>query len=316
MRYTPRLVLRLACVLLASGATGAVRAHAQPPGGRAPADSVLEVRLPDGGRVAGWITREWGDSLVFQSATGMVYHLDRRFVSFRRAGGRVVDGTYWPEDRNLSRLFFAPTGRTLRADEGYLGLFLIVPFVGYGVNDALTLAAGIPPLPFGKLANTPFWVAPKLRVLNRPRAQLSLGALVANLPDWDWDDEDEIIYAPGPYLQAAEDDDEITRIGVAYAVGTFGDDDRALHVGAGIAHANNGRTRVPLMVGGEYRVSRSVKWLTENWVIPQEGAGSMLGVRRIGERWTADLGLMFLPTEDDVPYFPVASFSYTFGAGR
>jgi hypothetical protein len=278
-----------------------------------PADTIYQLSRPSGWRAVGRITEERGDSISFETLAGARLELDRRQVRIRPARGRIIDGELWEDDRNVSRLFFAPTARTLRADEGYFGLFFILPFVGYGFSEDFTLAGGIP-FPAGTLASTPFWVAPKVRVHNSGTTQVAAGLLVAHIPDWDW--SDDLSYDPitGYPLDEPRTDSWLS---IGYGVATFGTDDRAWHVGAGVAHTSDeGAVRVPLMVGGEYRFSRKYKWVTENWLIPGRGGIVTGGVRIIGERWSTDLGLMFLPGEPEVPYFPVASFSYAFGAGR
>ncbi|CAN5824595.1 hypothetical protein BH23GEM6_BH23GEM6_25990 [soil metagenome] len=60
-------------------------------------------------------------------------------------------------------------------------------------------------------------------------------------------------------------------------------------------------------------MNRRNKLITENWYFPGEGAAISGGVRMMGERWTTDLGLAALLGVEDVPYFPVVSFSYNFG---
>lgn len=314
----PRLWLAALCAIALSpvalqaqsGSAGVEGEHA---------DSLVEVRLPNGTWQAGWLVDSAGDSVTIETLDGVRMQIDRRRTYLRPARGEIVEGVYWQEDRNLSRLFFAPTGRTLRQGEGYAGLFWILPFVGYGVTDQLTLAGGIPTLA-GTLADTPFYLAPKLQVLSEERRQVAVGAFVVRIPDWF---QDEPVYVDDPgssdpgYYQP--DDRDGGWAGIGYGVGSFGDDNRALHVGGGLAVVDGDdgtMLRVPLMVGGEYRMSRKTKWLTENWVIPGEISASSLGIRRIGDRWTWDLGLMFLLTETDVPFFPMVSFSYAFGQGR
>ena len=65
-------------------------------------------------------------------------------------------------------------------------------------------------------------------------------------------------------------------------------------------------------------MSRGNKLITENSLIPGEGGAVSGGVRRLGRRWTVDYGLMALfgPDAEEVPYFPIVSFSYAFGGGR
>lgn len=278
------------------------------------ADSLVEVRRPNGTWQPGWLVETAGDSVTIETLDGVQMQMDRRRAYLRPARGEIVEGVYWHEDRNLSRLFFAPTGRTLRQGEGYAGLFWFLPFVGYGVSDQFTLAGGIPMIA-GTLAETPFYLAPKLQIVAQERRQVAVGAFILRTPDWDDDVDPAFPDGSGDLVEERNGN----WLGIGYGVGSFGDENRALHVGGGVAVVDGGdstQLHVPLMVGGEYRMSRKTKWLTENWVVPGEISASSLGIRRMGDRWTWDLGLMFLWTEQDVPFFPIVSVSYAFGQGR
>ena len=65
------------------------------------------------------------------------------------------------------------------------------------------------------------------------------------------------------------------------------------------------------MIGGEHRVSRRIKLLTESYLVGGEGLGSF-GVRFIGERLTADLGLVLPLGMNERFVFPVANFVWRF----
>jgi len=269
---------------------------------RALPDSLQQLRLGDGSRHIGRVVELQQDRVIFETIAGVRIEANRAFARITPVRGRIVEGEFWPEDRNATRLFFAPTGRTLPGGEGYAGAFLLLPFVAVGATDDFTIAGGIPP--FGSLDEVPIWIAPKLRVVNLPRTQVSAGLFAMHLPgaeSWEWE--------TGQTTRTSGE-----TVGIVYGVGTFGDLDNALHAGAGVAFgSNDGFGRVPLMVGGEMRVSRRNKLITENWYLPGDGAAFSGGVRIMGERWTTDLGLAAFADGGSVPYLPVVSFSYNFG---
>lgn len=294
----------LLLALLAAALPGTV--HAQSPADTVTADSLQELRRADGSKEIGRVVSTRGDTLTFETITGERLEVRRRYVRVRPVRGRLVEGEFWPEDQHTSRLFFAPTGRTLGEGAGYAGLFFFLPFVGYGVTDDVTLAGGLPFV--GSLGGTPAWIAPKARVFHTPTTQVSAGVFAIHIPGGDDD------YCEFDCGEA----EESSWNGVVYGVGTFGDSDNALHAGAGVTFGTDGGGKLPLMVGGERRVSIRNKLITENWLIPGEGGAASFGVRRMGDKWTVDYGLMFLFGGDaeDVPYFPIISFSRAFGAGR
>jgi len=295
------IVPLLALALCAAALPGAAHAQSAP----VPADSLQELRRADGSKEIGRVVSTRGDTLTFETITGERLEVRTRYVRVRPVRGRMVDGEFWPEDRHTTRLFFAPTGRTLEEGAGYAGLFFFLPFVGYGVTDGVTVAGGLPFI--GSLGGTPAWIAPKVRVYHTPTAQVSGGVFAIHVPGWR-DEYCEIDCAPP---------EKGSWNGVVYGVGTFGDGDNALHAGAGVTFGTDGSGKVPLMVGGERRVSMRNKLITENWLIPGEGGAASLGVRRMGDKWTVDYGLMFLfgGGAEDVPYFPIISFSRAFGGG-
>jgi hypothetical protein len=91
------------------------------------------------------------------------------------------------------------------------------------------------------------------------------------------------------HISAGGDD----QVGVAYGVTTIGRDDDAVTIGAGYGYeTSGGGGAVVVMVGGEHRVSRRLKLVTENYV--WEGPSGILsgGVRFIGDHLSADLGLV------------------------
>jgi hypothetical protein len=276
-----RLLLVSGLVVSLSGATSRTLVAQTPPrpdtAAASRTDSLTEVRLRDGSVLYGRVEREQGDSLVLRTGAGVRVALPLAQVEGRRTvAGRLVGGAFWLEDPNRTRLFFTSTGRPLRKGEGYVsGFFLFFPFVAVGVTDRLTLAAGTPVIP--EVIGRVFYVAPKFTLIDRPRSSFAVGAISFAL---------------------TEEIDEGT-IGLAYGVGTWGDRDDAISAGAGWGYRWGGTdsdvaSSPVLMLGGERRTGRRTKLVTENWIFTGDGGGGAIvtgGVRLIGERFSADLGI-------------------------
>lgn len=304
-----RSLLRTLTLLALAAPVTPTGSPAQQPAEPTAADSTLtELRVGDGTRYVGRVAEVREDKLVFETISGVRVEVNRAFAQLRPVRGRVVRGEFWAEDKNSTRLFFAPTGRTLEAGAAYAGLFFVLPFVGVGATDDLTIAGGMPPA--GSLDEVPIWLAPKLRVYHTPDSQMSVGVFALHLPTYEEYD----------YRTNTSTPVEATTMGIGYAMGTWGDADRAVHAGVGVTFGDvDDVGRVPVMLGGEMRVSRKHKLITENWILPGQGGAISGGMRFIGRRWTTDLGWMAIvggSGEEGVPYFPIASFSYAFGAGR
>lgn len=195
-------------------------------------------------------------------------------------------------DANSTRLFFGPTGRSLGAGEGYIGVYqVLLPFVQVGVTDRVTLGGGTP-LFFGGGSRHPFWVTPKVQVFRGPGAEVAAGVM--------------------HFFNVS---DEGGGQGIAYAVGTFGTPDRAITVGAGWAYSRfdeQDDNAAVGMVGGEYRVGSRIKVITENYVF--DGGGIVCaGVRFLGDHLSADFGLASPVGMGETFVFPMVNFVWRFG---
>jgi hypothetical protein len=287
------LVLLMATLAMGAASTAAT---AQCPRGEAsvievlPAGTVQEVTLVGGATFVGRVV-DAGDPVRFELASGDVLELRReRILCLRAIEGQIHEGQYWSPDPNATRLFFGPTGRALPRGEGYLSVFeLIMPMVAFGVTDRLTLAGGMP-LIFTDSGIELIWLAPKLEVIRTPTFRGSAGVLAFIMPG------------------------ESESVGVLYGVGTLGRTaDRAFTVGAGWGYSTeDGIYEWPaIMVGGESRLGRRVKLITENYLIPDEGVGLLsVGPRFFGDRLSADLGLAAPFGGGGFLVFPLINFVY------
>lgn len=255
-----------------------------------PAGVIQELQLKDGSRLYGYVEMSTPETIVFRTITGTTLEIDRAQVaSLEPARGRLVGGEFLPSDPNPTRLFFAPTGRALRRGEGYVGVYeFMLPFVQVGVTDRFSVGAGTP-LFFGGGAEHPFWVTPKVQLIQRGRVSAAVGILhFLNVGDGNF--------------------------GIAYAVSTYGGADHALTGGIGYAYAryeqDHDATTIG-MIGGERRLGRRVKLITENYF--WNGAGIVsLGVRFLGDRLSADVGV-FAPTDGHhLIAAPVVNFVWKF----
>lgn len=260
-------------------------------------DTVLEVRLSDGSVLFGRVTAQTADEVTLQTQGGATIRLRRdQVVSIGPLRGRVVNGQVWREDPHATRLFFGPTARAVPQGEGYLGVYeLFFPFVTYGVTDRFTISGGTPVVP--EAIGQVFYLAPKYEVLRTPTASAAVGVLA--------------LFATGQ--------EEFGSAGLLYGVGTFGGADRALTVGATVPFiAADGESDVgdqpAFMVGGEARISRRTKFITENYFVAGEsGALVSGGVRFFGERLSADFGLgMGFADDDNACCLPLVNFVYSF----
>lgn len=276
---------------------GASRAAAQQPAPLAVSDTLYEVQLTDGGTYVGRIVAVEGETVTLESTAGVRVQFTRaQVVSIRPARGQEREGRFWRADPNQTRLFFSPTGRSLAAGDGYVGVYeLFIPFVTFGITDQLLIAGGSPfYLAFTGEVTPPFYLGPKLQVVRTDRIQAGVGALAVWIPNTE-------------------------TLGIVYGVGTFGDADNAVTTGIGWGYVDGGFSSRPVvLLGGETRTGRSTKLITENLFVPGEsGVLVSAGIRFFGERLSADAGLMGgIGGGDTECCLPVVNFVYHFGNAR
>lgn len=241
-------------------------------------DTVTVVRLRDGSVLFVRILAQDSTRLRVRTMGGTQIDVQRdQITSMSRTRGRYVGNEFWAEDPNGTRLLFTSTGRALGKGEGYVSAyFLFFPFVAYGVTDRLTIAAGTPVIP--GLIGRAFYVAPKFTLAETNNASYAIGALSFALTE----------------------DVAAGTTGLLYGVGTWGNRDNAFTAGAGWGYRwgsdDSDLSSAPVIVlGGETRLSRRVKLVTENWFYTGAGAKGGIfsgGFRFIGDRLSTDFGLI------------------------
>ena len=274
-------------LLLASVVALSLGGQLPPPAIEVAAPGVTQqLELNDGTRAIGRVESVGAGMLTFRTTAGVVMEVAVTLVrSVSAVTGTLVNGEFWPADSNPTRLFFAPTGRSLKKGEATFGVYeILLPFVQYGVTDRISIGGGTP-FVFGAGSGQPFWVTPKFQVIKARSTEASVGVLhFINMGD--------------------------ASAGIAYAVVTQGTTDAAVTIGGGYAYASEDASRAGapvVMLGGEKRISRRLKFVTENYWFSGIGLASG-GLRFMGERLSADIGLV-APLGGDADFvFPMVNF--------
>ncbi|MCX6133460.1 MAG: hypothetical protein NTU47_06555 [Ignavibacteriales bacterium] len=256
--------------------------------------TVYRVILKDRSEIIGTIQSSDSSKIGFMSVSMVTMEIPRTQIkSLEKLSGTIVQGEFMQSDPNYTRLFFAPTGRPLKNAQGYFSTYeLFLPFVAVGIGDAVTLAGGMSIVPGAE--SQIYYLAPKITPVHLNNIDISAG----------------LLYINGTAASSSG-------VGIVYGVGTYGTNDRALTVGLGWGFSSGEMANKPiLLIGGEYRIARSVKFITENWIPP--GTDLVIwsfGLRFFGERLAADLGLIRPSkfTSDGFPFIPWVGFAYNFG---
>jgi hypothetical protein len=250
--------------------------------------TTYELTLKDGSRLYGSVEQEDDTSIVFRSVAGILITAPRADVeSLRAVEGTLTDGEFRPGDPNTTRLFFGPTARSLPKGQTYFGVYeFVMPSVQVGVTDRFSIGGGTP-LFFGfDESERPFWITPKLQVVDTGRTQVAVGAFHT--------------FVDGE------------NFGIAYGVVTTGRVGASITAGAGYAYSSDGGRGAVAMIGGERQASRHVAFVTENYIW-KGGEGIVTGgVRFFGERLSADVGLAVPFGTGERFALPVVNFVYLF----
>lgn len=254
---------------------------------------LVRLTLRDGSELIGTVIARDSLTLSFTTAGGVPLTFPASQVATIDAlSGSVRKGRYLRPDPNATRLFFAPTGRSLGTGRGYFSAYQIFfPFIAVGAGDHIILAGGMTLFPGA--SSQLLYFAPKVTPVRSENFNLAAGML---------------------YMTAGGNDDGT---GIYYTVATLGSDPFAMTVGTGWGFSGDRIAEEPvLLLGGELRMSNSTKLITENWFIPGSSTTIVsFGIRFFGDNLAADLGFINLPgTEmEGFPFIPWIGFAYNFG---
>jgi hypothetical protein len=255
---------------------------------------IIRLELKDGSILIGKLLSEDDSTIQIKTLSNIEALIQKQQIKRREiVSGQMVEGELWRKDPNRTRLLFAPTGRALKAGQGYFSTYeILFPFLAIGITDFLTVAGGISLVPGAE--NQLLYIAPKITPVQLDKFDLSAGVLYIRIPE------------------------EENAAGIVYGVGTYGTDKSALTLGLGYGFAGGEFADSPIFaIGGELRASKSVKFITENWIFPGEEVQLLSGgLRFFGENLAADFAFIF-PAGSDIegfPFIPWVGFVYNFGA--
>lgn len=246
----------------------------------------------DGSTFIGRITEITEDEVKFESEFGVMAIKIAKIVEIKEIPATSFKhGTYWFPNPNDTRLLFAPTGRSLKAGTGYFAdYYIFFPMVAYGITNNITVAGGMSLIPGVPINDQLFYFTPKVG-FDLGSSSLSAGALIAGLPG-----------------------EDLPAVGLMYGVGTLGNADNNITAGMGFGFVDWEFSGKPfLMLGGQYRVSRRVSFVSENWLLPGLDEPFLSGgIRFFGEKLSVDLAVIILPQLDFEYPIPYIDFVFCF----
>jgi len=251
---------------------------------------VQEIELNDGSRLVGRIISEDSLMIRFETKSGLELDIERsKIKEIAELKSKWIDKQVLRKDPNQTRLFFGPTGRTLKKGKGYFSVIeLFFPMVAYGITDQFTMSGGISLFPGLDFSEQVVYFAPKLRLFKTEQIHISTGVLYISIPDHN--------------------------MGIAFGTSTYISKKAGVTAGLGYGFAEGDFADYPLlMLGGDLRLGRNSKLITEIWIPPEIETFISLGIRFFGKSLAADFALMTVSdAEGSFPFFPLLGFAYNF----
>ena len=250
---------------------------------------ITRISLTDGSELVGTILEENDEAIVFKTTSGLEMNLDRGLITeIKLIKGEWSGGEFLRLDPNRTRLFFAPTGRTISGGGGYFSVYeIFFPFIAINIADFIVLSGGMSLFPGAD--EQMIYFAPKVRALSLEQFDLSAGVLYAHIRK--------------------------STFGILYGVGTYGSASFSATMGLGWGYDDEDLADSPiLLLGAEAQISNSFKFITENWILPGDNPTVFsFGIRFFGESLAADFALVgTTESTDGFPFIPWIGFAYNF----
>ena len=195
------------------------------------------------------------------------------------------DGTYWLDNPQETRYFWAPNGYNLKKGEGYYqNVWVLFNQAVYGITNHFSAGIGTVPLFLFASPYTPAWITAKFSVpIVENKFNLGVGALMGTVIG-----------------------ESNTGFGILYGITTFGSKDKNLNIGLGWGYAGGRMASNPTVnISGMIRTGPRGYFITENYFIgtPDNFMVLMsLGGRRIIKHTGLDFGA-FIPIGGDIGSF-------------
>lgn len=178
-----------------------------------------------------------------------------------------------------SRLLMAPTANSLSADNGYINFAgVIFPNFGYGISDEFMIRGGF--TPFTVSDHVLYFGLASLQVADYGYLKLAGGVALTDITGSSrgWE---SAIYG--------------------FGIASYGTEAGGVHLGFGGGYSGKTESNSAIfMIGADYRISKSSKIISENWIVAESGSGAYsLAIRISGTALSGDLGAVMITASGD-----------------
>jgi hypothetical protein len=189
----------------------------------------------------------------------------------------IKQGSIWMKNIQDARYFYAPNGYGLKKGEGYYqNTWVLFNQASVGITNNISIGAGIVPLFLFAGAPTPIWLTPKFSLpVIKDKLSVGAGVLIGGI---------------------LSGEIESGLFGITYGVGTIGNRDKNITLGAGYGFSRNGWADKPMItLSGMIRVSKKGYFLSENYYLSIDKENIVLlslGGRTVWPKVSLDYGFV------------------------
>lgn len=236
-------------------------------------DSLLlwKIEMTNSNEFLGIIISENDSILQFDSKSLGLINIPVNLIKHREMLNekKIIDGTYWADNPQASRYFWAPNAFGMKKEEGYFqNVWVLFNQVSYAPSENFTIGFGMVPLFLFNAGVTPIWITPKFSFpIKKDKFGMGGGVLLAALAG-----ENEVF-------------------GITYGVATFGNRDRNLNIGVGYGFAGDSWAEIPtLNLSFMARTGSKGYFISENYLINEELQIFTIGGRTVLKNISLDYG--------------------------
>ena len=255
---------------------------------------IVKITFIDSTVSIGTILEKSDTSILFKTLSDLVFTIKtERIKEISYISNDSLVNKHSGNNHGISRLFFSPTARTLKAGSGYFSLHeVFFPFISIAVVDYFELDGGISIYPEGD--KNYYFLGSKFQFYSSKNISVAAGLA---------------------YLGILKNSD-VALLG--YGIVTFGNEKMGGTVGYGsnLLHQRKDDLSGLFIVGGDILISDFVKLISENYLLLEGDKITVVyssGVRFFGEKLAADIGFFgAIDSSKGWPFLPWISFSINF----
>lgn len=232
----------------------------------------------NGNNYTGKILGREDSKIIFETSELGVIRFDSALIKefYTISVEKKKKGKYWLRNPQSSRYFFSPNGYGLKGGEAYYqNVWVLVNSVAIGVDKHFSIGAGVVPLFFFGGGATPIWFTAKFSLPFESQNFAFGGGLLA-----------------GTVVGESE-----ANFGIAYGIGTIGNENSNLSLGLGYGWAGGKWAKRPMVnFNVMFRLGPRAYLISENYFIQIDENPLVilsLGGRHIIKKAGLDYGLIF-----------------------